>query len=293
MRKTILSVIAFLVCNHLHLFAQQDAKQANDYIKQKLTYFLEESEIIPTENECKIGNNDSDNIKKEKNKKKKVRELFLRRYSLPSGFLDFSINTATNLSYKEMPLSALGSMLFDARSLPSDKKTIENRELQTLPIQDDLSQVSMIPSDNNYKLYITIGSLVNAGIKAGADIEVKDYLKSKLDIVLQKTFENKESVHIAYGRFENELAKLFETVRTKERLGLPEYKDFKPLLELWNIYTIPTNFDKPYYVIKDFTAFIVKRKKESIFFENTDLKSNADLKLSLPFLKLAGSANYD
>jgi len=274
---------AFLVsffCFHACLIFSQTSKAI---FKSTVSEFLEDGDIIEDQSTIDRMPEGSEREKNRKIKAQQTHDHFINQFKMPIPFDDFKIES--KYKYPQLPLSSIGGLVFDNESLPIDNNQIINRRLPQLLISDNLTQVSLeTVSDNNYELNINLLSYMNWALKGSAGTEYLGIAKAKTEVAVQKTFDNKRSISVAYGYFKNSLATIFNEVNTTERIA--KSNDFAPLFDLWLNYAINPERILNKYVIEGFNALIVEQNTNAVFLGGSNASVMAELNVNIPYLSL-------
>lgn len=267
--------------------AQETAK---GICKNSISSFLEDGDIIQKQEDiagmplkCK-----KDKAKQER--AQETRDFFISQFKYPDALVDFTVSK--ELRYQQIPISSLGSFLFPSPSLDQDPQQIINRRLPQLLITNDYSQVSLEnPGNNNYQLNVNLLSYMNWALNANVAGGYGDILKVKAETALKKTFQDKRSISIVYGYFQNRLASLFKDVEGTQRIT--KSKDFAPLFDLWLQYPSLDNDPNNKFVIDGFNALLIQEDRNATLLQANNASAQADANMNFPFLRLKGNAEFD
>lgn len=289
--KTLFITLSIAIfCNTTTAFGQQTVQ---DVIKSELEDLLIRGNVLNSAEQNKELAEITGRVKKKIAQEKiksdeRLRKRILDNYPYPHDGKNKIINT--ELQFKGVNMSYLGSYLINDISSVKTNSFPANSNDPELPWLLSNAQVGLTnPNRNNYNLFSDLTYLVSLDAEMGLGIE-NPYFDNKAKTAVFKSQQNNQTLSIAYGTFNNQLASLFGRAKLKSQFSELE---MAPLLNLWLLYS-KNEIAGSEVVLNSFEALSIYRTSKVSMMNKTDFSNEASVNVStIPFLNLSGSSNLN
>jgi hypothetical protein len=251
-----------------------EPKNYTDLIFYRVEQMLS-SEGVLHENEGTLSN-------KEKKTEQRIRAKIREKYKTPKGL---STQDYAKVVRGQNP-AYFGSTIFD--NVYSEPKS----SLPAVSILSDYKQVTVRdPQSDNFKMFYSLTDIMNLSLDMDLSGGVADVLVAKVKTAASQQEQNKRSISLIAGVFDNELSKVYDRIEK----GSITDTDWTPAFDLWQLYflnQIPSSNTKK--IIRSFEGLIVSDKSSSEFSSKIEVSSSLSGNYkAIPFLKFDGEANAD
>jgi hypothetical protein len=285
-----IALIIAILCNTNTVFGQQTVQ---DVIKSELEDLLIRGNVLNSAEQNKelaeITGRAKKKIAQEKIKSdERLRKKILENYPYPQDGKTKMINP--DLQFKGVNLSYIGSYLINDFSSVRTNSFPENSNDPDLPWLLSNAQVGLTnPNRNNYNLFSDLTYLVSLDAEMGLGTE-NPYFDNKAKTAIFKSQQNNQTLSIAYGTFNNQLASVFRRAKLKSQFSELE---MAPLLNLWLLYS-KNEISGNEFVLNSFEALSIYRTSRVSMMNKTDFTNEMSVNIStIPFLNLNGSSNLN
>jgi len=278
----------------LSIVYSQNDKTVENTIKQELTDMLVKGNILNSE-ERNTKLKETKGCWWKKNKAKielssdeSLRNAILSNYPYPKDGKLLKLND--NYIFKGINISYLGSYLIKDNSKVVTNSFPENSNPPDLPVLISNSQVGLLnPNRDNYNLYSDLTYLVSLDANMEGTGSTP-YFDNKAKTALFKSQKNNQTLSVAYGTFNNQLANLFQRCKRQDVINSLE---LLPLLKLWQLY-VNKEVDGKEQIINSFDALSIYRTSKVNLISKTDFTNETNINVSsIPFLNIKEKSNFE
>lgn len=279
-----------LFCHTNTLFGQTTVQQV---IKTELEDLLVRGNVLNSTDQNNELAKTTGRLKKKIAQEKikadeRLRKRILDNYPYPHDGKNKLIHS--DLQFKGVNMSYIGSYLINDKNSVKTNSFPANSNDPELPWLLSNAQVGLTnPNRNNYNLFSDLTYLVSLDAEMGLGIE-NPYFDNKAKTAIFKSQQNNQTLSIAYGTFNNQLASLFRRAKLKAQFSELE---IAPLLNLWLLYS-KSEISGNEVVLNSFEALSIYRTSKVTMMNKTDFSNETSANISsIPFLNLSGSSNLN